>query len=91
MTLAEKDKLDEVLEYFHLKSSELKMTASETVEDEIKVLQDVIKFAQRKLEESTGEVKEKIQQVIDFSEEKIEELQLKTSLGSDEAKKLLHP
>jgi len=59
MALAEKDKLDEVLEYFHLKSSELKMTASETVEDEIKVLQDVIKFAQRKLEESTGEVKEK--------------------------------
>jgi len=50
MTLAEKDKLDEVLEYFHLKSSELKMTASETVEDEIKVLQDVIKFAQRKLD-----------------------------------------
>jgi len=36
MTLAEKDKLDEVLEYFHLKSSELKMTASETVEDENK-------------------------------------------------------
>jgi len=36
MTLAEKDKLDEVLEYFHLKSSELKMTASETVEDEIR-------------------------------------------------------
>jgi len=31
-----KDKLDEVLEYFHLKSSELKMTASETVEDENK-------------------------------------------------------
>jgi len=35
----------------------------------------LLSFAQRKLEESTGEVKEKIQQVIDFSEEKIEELQ----------------
>jgi len=47
------------------------MTASETVEDEIKVLQDVIKFAQRKLEESTGEVKEKIQQVIDFQKRRL--------------------
>jgi len=89
MTLAEKDKLDEILEYFHLKLSELKMTASETVEDEIKVLQDVIKFAQQKLEESSGEVKEKIQEVIDFSEEKIEELRLKTGLGSDEAKEII--
>jgi len=86
--VAEKNKFEEVVDYVELKFTELKMLASETVEDEIKALQDVVKFSQRKLEESDGEIREKIQQVIDFAEQKIEQLQAKTDLGSDEVKQI---
>lgn len=86
MTLAEKDKLDEVLEYFRLKSSELKMAASETLEDEIKELQDILKFAQKRVDAATGETKDKIQQVIDFTQQKVDELKVQADLGTAQAK-----
>lgn len=84
--MAEKDKLQEVAEYVRLKASELKMVASETLEDEIQELQDVVKFAQRRLDDATGEAKEKIQQVIDFAQQKIDELKVQADLGTTEAK-----